>query len=653
MRHIRKIFSLVFLVSLSITWEGSVALCAKKDSTKILIISSYNPETSTASKTIDDFIAEYKELNETNLPIIENLNCKTFSEMHTWMDNLRAILSRYSTPETRPSLILLLGQEAWATYLSLTDESLPYKVPVMGSQVNRHIVKLSDSIPDPLTWEPECFDVLSIAKDYNVVGGILHEYDFKSNIELLLRYYPSTENLAFVSDNSYGGIALASKIKEYANEYPHLNFIHIDGRRETVYSGAERIAKLPPQTGILLGTWRVDKTGSYFIKKSLSMLRSDSNFPTFTVTGLGLEDWAIGGYIPQYISQGTLLAQMSYSFLYNLTTSDADSLKYFTIINNGYTFNKTQLEPFNIDLSNFEGQYTLVNKEVTFYQKYKTEILIFSAVAMLFIAFAVTISILYIRTRRYKLRLESYQKELRLARDKADESNKMKSSFLANMSHEIRTPLNAICGFAEVLSSDDAHALESTDKRYISQIIQNNANMLLTLINGILDMSRIESGKMKYYNEEFDWVEICKQTILSVKTATHSEVDFKFETKHDTLKIVADKQLMTQILINLLNNASKFTRKGSITLNLSGNDKYITVSCTDTGIGIPLEKQKNIFDQFVKLDERSQGTGLGLALCKSIIEHYNGFIWVDNEYTDGARIVFSIPREKKDKEETR
>jgi signal transduction histidine kinase len=251
------------------------------------------------------------------------------------------------------------------------------------------------------------------------------------------------------------------------------------------------------------------------------------------------------------------------------------------------------------------------------------------------------------------LRLESYQKELRLARDKADEINKMKSSFLANMSHEIRTPLNAICGFAEVLSSDDAHVLESTDKRYISQIIQNNANLLLTLINGILDMSRIESGKMKYHNEEFDWVEICKQTLLSVKTATHSEVDFKFETKHDTLKIVADKQLMTQILINLLNNASKFTKKGSITLNLSGNDKYITVSCTDTGIGIPLEKQKNIFDQFVKLDERSQGTGLGLALCKSIIEHYNGLIWVDNEYTDGARIVFSIPREKKDKEETR
>lgn len=627
------------------------AHCEKKDPAKILIISSYNPETNTASKTIEDFIAEYKDLDEDYIPLIENLNCRTFSEMHTWRDNLRAILKNYSSDETKPSLILLLGQEAWATYLSLSTNEILRDVPIMGSQVNRHIVKLSDTIPDSLIWEPKSVDVLTIAKDYNIVGGVLYEYDYKSNLKLLLHFYPDIENVAFVSDNSYGGIALASKAREVSQIYPNINFIHIDGRKETIYSGAEQIANLPPRTGILLGTWRVDKTGSYYIKKSLSMLRSDSNFPTFTLTGLGLESWAIGGYIPKYINQGVLMARKAQSFLNTPKNAETDNpMRYFTIIENGYSFNIDQLDPFNIDLSKFTEKYTLVNSEESFWRKYIKEILIICLIGLLFLAFTITFMVLYIRTRNYKKRLENYQKELRVARDKADESNRMKSSFLANMSHEIRTPLNAICGFAEVLSSDDVGNLESSDRKYISQIIQNNANLLLSLINGILDMSRIESGKMKYYNEEFDWVSLCKDALFTVKTATQSDVEFIFKSKHSHYYMTADKQLMTQILINLLNNATKFTKEGSITLEVTGNDKYVTVSVADTGIGIPLEKQKNIFEQFYKLNERSQGTGLGLALCKKIIERYNGMIWVDNEYTDGAKIVFTIPTELKDEQ---
>lgn len=644
MARLVSILSRLLLIALIMVVGVQNALCAKSDSSRILIISSYNPETNTASKTIEDFVSEYKSLSDSELPIIENLNCKTFSEMHTWMANLKGILDRYRAPESRPSLVLLLGQEAWATYLSLPKEAL-LDVPVMGSQVNRHMIKLSDTIPDPLIWEPKCVDVLSIAKDYNIVGGILHEYDMKSNVEMLLQFYPNTENIAVVSDNSYGGIVITSRTREIANMYPHINFIHIDGRKETVYSGAEHIAKLPPRTVILLGTWRVDKTGSYFIKKSLSMLRSDSEFPTFTITGLGIEDWAIGGYIPQYISQGKMLAQKAYSYLNSLADDASVSLplKHLSILDNRYTFNLEQLDEYNIDLAKFKYEYSLINTEESIWSKYKTEIIIFSIIFVIFVVFAITISVLYIRTRNYKMRLENYQKELRVARDKAEESSKMKSSFLANMSHEIRTPLNAICGFAEVLTSDDVVNLEPVDRKYISQIIQNNANILLSLINGILDMSRIESGKMKYYNEEFDWVEICNESILTVKTATHSEIEYIFTSKHKELKMVADRQLMMQILINLLNNASKFTKEGSIVLELSGNDKYVTVSVTDTGIGIPLDKQKSIFDQFTKLNERSQGTGLGLALCKKIIEHYDGVIWVDNEYSKGARVVFSIP----------
>lgn len=644
MKSLRYILTIICIImSFALIAEGKTNSANKG---KILIICSYNPETQTASRTISDFIAEYQRLDDDEVPIIENMNCMTFSEMHTWRNVLKNILNKYNTAETTPSLIILLGQEAWASYLSMEETEILKNVPVMASQANRYLVKLPDSIPDPLTWEPQSVDALTMTKKYNLVGGIIHEYDVKRNIDLMKSFFPKIENIALITDNSYGGVAVSARAKELFHLYPLLNFIHIDGRREDLYSTSEKLDNLPENTGILLGTWRVDKTGSYYVKSSLSLIQktAQSN-PTFTITGLGIDNWAIGGFTPHYISQGTLMAQKAYEFLSsnNEVHNSNNPLKYFTILPNEFKFNASQLDNHNLNLTAFNNEYSIVDEKETLWDLYKKEIIIISASIILLVVLVFILLNLYLRTKRYQTRLESYQKELRVAKNKAEESNRMKSSFLANMSHEIRTPLNAICGFTEVLTSDEAVKLDKSERTYMTQIIQNNASLLLSLINGILDMSRIESGKMKYENVEFDWVTICKESIETVKASTHSDISFIFTSKHEELKMTADKNLMTQVLINLLNNASKFTKEGSITLELSGNKKFITVSVTDTGIGIPLEKQKNIFEQFVKLNERSQGTGLGLSLCKNIIEHYNGFIWIDNDYKEGARIVFSIP----------
>lgn len=644
MKSLRYILTIICIImSFALIAEGKTNSANKG---KILIICSYNPETQTASRTISDFIAEYQRLDNDEVPIIENMNCMTFSEMHTWRNVLKNILNKYNTAETTPSLIILLGQEAWASYLSMEETEILKNVPVMASQANRYLVKLPDSIPDPLIWEPQPIDALTMTKKYNLVGGIIHEYDVKRNIDLMKSFFPKIENIALITDNSYGGVAVSARAKELFHLYPLLNFIHIDGRREDLYSTSEKLDNLPENTGILLGTWRVDKTGSYYVKSSLSLIQktAQSN-PTFTITGLGIDNWAIGGFTPHYISQGTLMAQKAYEFLSsnNEVHNSNNPLKYFTILPNEFKFNASQLDNHNLNLTAFNNEYSIVDEKETLWDLYKKEIIIISASIILLVVLVFILLNLYLRTKRYQTRLESYQKELRVAKNKAEESNRMKSSFLANMSHEIRTPLNAICGFTEVLTSDEAVKLDKSERTYMTQIIQNNASLLLSLINGILDMSRIESGKMKYENVEFDWVTICKESIETVKASTHSDISFIFTSKHEELKMTADKNLMTQVLINLLNNASKFTKEGSITLELSGNKKFITVSVTDTGIGIPLEKQKNIFEQFVKLNERSQGTGLGLSLCKNIIEHYNGFIWIDNDYKEGARIVFSIP----------
>jgi signal transduction histidine kinase len=224
----------------------------------------------------------------------------------------------------------------------------------------------------------------------------------------------------------------------------------------------------------------------------------------------------------------------------------------------------------------------------------------------------------------------------------AENANRMKSLFIQNMSHEIRTPLNAIIGFTDLLN-DPSSELDSADKEQFRGLIHNNGNLLTTLINDILDLSKLESGTYDMHIESLNALNLCKNAVASVQNRVKKDVKLVFENPEEDVVFESDPQRVLQVLTNLLTNACKCTENGSIKLAYRKIDNNISFSVTDTGCGVPKESAEKIFDRFEKLDKFRQGTGLGLNICRQIATLLKGKIYVDTSYTGGARFIFEQP----------
>ena len=231
--------------------------------------------------------------------------------------------------------------------------------------------------------------------------------------------------------------------------------------------------------------------------------------------------------------------------------------------------------------------------------------------------------------------------KLQHAKVLAEESIRNKSLFLSNMSHEIKTPLNALAGFSEVLATpgiDDATRIQC------NEIIRLNSELLLKLINDVVDISCLDVTNMAFKIEKSEVVTLCRNVIKMLENIKQTQAAVLFETDLQSLEMDTDVSRLQQMLINLLVNATKFTKEGTITLTLRLNEAgFAEFSVADTGCGIPPEQQKKVFGRFEKLNEGAQGTGLGLSICELIIKRMGGDIWVDSEYKGGARFVFIHP----------
>ena len=625
-----------------------VALCPVKAETTlegpILIVTSYNPETRSISDNLSAFMDEYRQRGGKYTPIIESMNCKNLSEAYLWKSRMASILGKYKG-KNRPSLVILLGQEAWSAYIS-QDTEIAKKTPSICGMVSVNGLVLPDDRIDTRVWEPESKNIYTDFGDYNIVAGYVYEYDVDKNIELMRRFYPDMRRVAFISDNTYGGLSMQALVKKEMEKYPDLETIWLDGRTETFMEVSERMRRLPQNTCVLLGTWRVDCTESYVIGNTTYMLRdANPTLPVFTIASVGLGHWALGGYTPEYHAVGKNIGAVTYDFL---DKGDREGVDLVTIPGN-YTFDIKRLHEFKLDSLNLPQGAVLVNKTPSLYEQYKYWVIgVVSAFMFLIACFLIAIYYI-IRINHLKHHLEVSGEELLVAKEKAEESNRLKTAFLANMSHEIRTPLNAIVGFSSVLVSDDSSPAE---KAQYCDIIQKNSDLLLHLINDILDISRMESGKIKFVWEECDVVELCQTALSTAEYGRKTSALFLFETPVASLVIKTDAQRLKQVLINLLSNAAKFTPSGSIKLAIAIDKQHqqLELSVSDTGCGIPSDKSDRVFERFEKLNEYSQGTGLGLAISRLIVENLGGKIWVDKDYTEGARFVFTHPLTKKEKE---
>ncbi len=762
MKHLNgignRIFRAVVLTVFCIVLIPSPA-AADPASGPILIISSYNPETSNAANNISDFVEEYKALGGKHTTMIESMNCKSFSEVREWAGSMANILHKYQG-KNRPVLILILGQEAWSAYISQDEATVDRTIPILCGMVSRNAIMLPDATANLREWEPESLDVLDDLNKENIVSGFLYEYNVDKNIKLIKRLYPVVQNIAFLTDNSYGGVSIQAHMKKQMRNYPDLNLILLDGRKYVLASVIKQIENLPANTALLMGTWRVDMGDNYFLGNTLyDILNANPKVPSFTISSIGLERGVIGGYMPQYRNVGKDLALQALEYADRATSLSSN--RHMQYVPNEYVFDYKRLAQLGIRESDLPVPHELRNKEPSFVERYKYPLIAIASLFVLLLLGYLVVFYYFFRIKKLKdalvqseadnililnnlkadikfitpdykikwfnnaidgsirrgsaelqgspcystffgfdhvcdfcpveeavqtgaaaestielpgnkfitmvaspvyddkkdllgvvVRSEDVSKdkererELRVAKERAEESDRLKSAFLANMSHEIRTPLNAIVGFSSVLI---AEGTSDDERQAYAEIIQTNSDLLLRLINDILDISRLETGKLTFNFAPCEVISLCSSVISTTQYVRKNNVQYILDAPFSSYELLTDVQRLQQVLINLMSNAGKFTTEGSITLGVQEDEvnDMLVFSVTDTGCGIPLEKQKLVFERFEKLDEYVQGTGLGLAICKITVNLLGGDIWVDENYTQGARFVFTHPRHPK------
>ncbi len=601
----------------------------------ILIVSSYNPDTRRMARFITEFEQQILALGIPCDICIETLECKGIADAALWMSLIDNMITRYESRSLRA--VVLLGQEAWASFVSLGR--IPEGVMCFCGFVCSNGVMLPPP-PDSLqTWKPRSVEYQGMTDSLKTVGGMLNRYNIRRNVELIRSLYPQVKNIALVTDNTYGGISLQALVREEWKHYPDLNLILVDSRQgeEAVH---EAYASLPPRSAVMLGTWRVGCDGEYLMQRSLiELVQSNPRIPVFSITRTCIGDVAIGGYVPEYESGAPLIATQIKKYY---DTGRIDDVHFHTS-KNVYLFDSRKFKEWKI------AEYALPKGSVVEdtiaakLSKYSHYIELLMLGILLLVLLLLFVTWLLLRVQRLKRTLEEREGQLVVARERAEESDMLKSAFLANMSHEIRTPLNAIVGFSSLMQSEE---LSQEERAEYCDIVVNNSEMLLTLLNDILDISSLECGKIRFNYASEEIVQICQHALMTTAHTRQEGVEGRFECAVDSFMLTTDAHRLSQILINLLTNAGKFTSEGSITLGVEIDKEHgeVLFSVTDTGPGIPPDKQEMVFNRFEKLEgNKKKGTGLGLAICRQIAVIIGGRIWVDPTYTGGARFIFAHP----------
>jgi signal transduction histidine kinase/CheY-like chemotaxis protein len=619
----KNILITVFLVT------GNYYTFAKELPYRILIINSYHTGLSWTDSLNKGFIDAVRGFEQPVEVFIENLDAKRFPENLHRKEARNFIVSRIK--QINPTLIALTDDDAVILMESIIKEYSGFDtIPVIFMGVNQEKV-----FPKNFT-------------------GILESVDIKANLEFIKRLQPNVKRVYCVTDETTTGRVIGERISNTLLKFNPGFDVRVLGNcsyNELI----DTLSTLNDNDAILFLLFNRDSSGNYFSYEAiLDSLGRSVKAPIYGTWSFYLNHGIVGGAIISGYHHGKRSGELAVLVLKGVspkTIAPADGPSDFIV-------DYMQLVRHSISKENLPEGTLLLNKAQGFIHLSRGTILVLAAIALLLIVLLIFMGI-YISMRHKALRLQKYyntlleQKNLEVENSLrvAEEANELKSAFLANMSHEIRTPMNAIVGFSKLVK--ESSALSPKEVNDYLDIIAENAQRLMRLINDIIDISKIDSKQLSIYKRPVQLGHLfancyrAAEVELDRVNKNHIAIEMSFRPTDAALEVVTDPDRLQQVIMNLLNNAIKFTNSGRIVLGYSVIHDLLRVIVEDTGIGIDSQHFDAVFERFRQIDgtlnREYGGSGLGLSICKGIVEAMGGSIGVDSRKEVGSTFWFEIP----------
>lgn len=491
------------------------------------------------------------------------------------------------------------------------------------------------------------------------VSGVLEAVSMKETIELMHHYFPASRNIYVIADDTPGGLADLETYYMLQPDFEQIIFHHISLSKLTFAEFAGYLQKIPENAPVLLLSAYHDKNGNTLdFDESLSLIKKNLKSPLFHLWYHGIGKGIFGGKVISHFEQAKQAALMVYHILHDKNCEEIPVLEDSPNI---YVIDYKELKKYGVNDFKLPENAILINEEVSFCRKNASLLMYFGGILSFLLVLIIFLMRIIKKSKNLEKTLlqksENYRKlnagyleqnaHLKEAKEKAEESERLKSAFLVNVSHEIRTPMNGILGFASLLSDNNP---EPDEQREYIEIIKRSGNRMLNTINDIIDISKIESGSAVIRNSEVCPYEALKDLYRFFLPETKRKgLKFSFIAhENKNRKCLLDLPKFNSIINNLLKNAINYTKEGEVKIELAFTaDEKMIIKIMDTGPGIDKDKHILIFERFIRLEVPSDkiidGSGLGLAITKSYAEMMNGKVTLDSEPGRGSVFTVILP----------
>jgi len=634
-----------------------------------LILINCSSENNTISNIAEnlDTISENVVLKNNNIKRILILN--SWHEGYHWTDRIMSgIKSTFNKNENVELFINYLDAKRCsdATHFELQKELLLNKYKNIQFDA---ILSTDDHALDfLLNYRGELFPNVPIVfcgindftpsriAGHKLITGVYESHDIKGTIDLLLDLHPKTNNIIVISDATLSGDYIKGKVERAETSFKNkISFEYLTNLSPDELS--LKLGAANDKTAVIWSIYLRKPDGvSISSERSVKFISESTKQPVYCiwdVVGQGV----VGGKITNPVYQGERASNIILEILDGKKTAAIPVEGSPTV----FKFDYNVLQKFDISESKLPEESLIINKPFSFYQTYK--LTIFSIISVIILLVIIVLILLRINQiqRNAKLQISKKNTELNTnsillhenninllnAKERAEESDRLKSAFLANMSHEIRTPMNGILGFSELLKTPNLSG--GKQQNYI-RIIEKSGKRMLNIINDIISISKIESGLTEVNKTETNINEQIEYIYTFFKPEAEAKgITLSFENLLTSKEAIVktDKEKFIAILTNLVKNAIKYSEKGSIEIGYILKSEQLQFYVKDTGIGIEKDRQEAIFERFIQADisdkDAYQGAGLGLSISKAYVEMLGGRLWVESEKGKGSTFYFTLP----------